>query len=246
LAIIANDEQLTYDINHGVDMHEALYKEMYGRMPTKDERKKFKPLSFGLVYGAGAKTLSENAGCSLADAKKFIEVFYSRYKGVGKFHENVLKEAQKGRKLTAAHTPKGMPVGAYLKRTETGRMYVFKEYDNEWKGGVSFSPTELKNWPVQGFATADVVPHMVGVLVHRLYSAGFDKHALPIMTVHDSIVFDVKKEMLDKFVVACYTILNNTSATISYHFDMDMPVKLSVGCSAGSNWGKQEEVLLPK
>jgi DNA polymerase I-like protein with 3'-5' exonuclease and polymerase domains len=246
LAAIADDTQLSYDINHGIDMHTELYKEMYGRTCTKDERKKFKPLSFGLVYGAGAKTLAANAGCTVAEARKFIKVFYGRYKGVGKFHSTIMDEAVEKRRLTTKRSPKGFPLGVYTKRMPTGRMYVFSEYDNEWKGGVSFSPTELKNWPVQGFATGDVVPHMVGLIVEKLYKSDLYKWCVPVMTVHDSIVFDVKEEYVDKFVKACYSVLKNTTAFINHYFNIEMPVTLSVGCSVGKNWQDLEEVELSK
>jgi len=246
LAAIADDSQLADDINNGVDMHTELFKGMYGRACTKDERKWFKRLSFGLVYGAGPKTLAENAGCSVAEAKKFIKVFYSRYKGVGAFHESIMEEASKGRTLSSKRSIKGLPVGVYTKIMPTGRRYVFTEYDNDWKGGVSFSPTELKNWPVQGFATGDVVPHMVGLIVEKLYKSGLSEHVVPVMTVHDSIVFDCKKEILDKFIKACYTILKNTTAFINHYYNIEMPVTLSVGCSVGKNWQDLEEVELSK
>jgi len=241
LAVVSGDVQLIHDINHGVDMHSELYKAMYGRLPSKEERKPFKRLSFGLVYGAGAKVLSEQAGCTVEEAKTFIKVFYNRYKGVAVYHKAIIDEAQIGRKLTKQHTPKGHPVGAYLKVSPTGRMYAFKEYDNEWKGGVSFSPTELKNWPVQGFSTGDVVPHMLGVLVAGLVNSDIGEKALPIMTVHDSLEFDVHVSVLDEFVKRAGAVLRNTSYIISKHFGIPIPVKLNVGCSVGYNWGDQEE-----
>jgi hypothetical protein len=120
-------------------------------------------------------------------------------------------------------------------------MYAFKEYDNEWKGGVSFSPTELKNWPVQGFSTGDVVPHMLGVLVAGLVNSDIGEKALPIMTVHDSLEFDVHVSVLDEFVERAGAVLRNTSDIISKHFGIPIPVKLNVGCSVGYNWGDQEE-----
>lgn len=241
LAVVSGDEQLTQDINDGVDMHTELYKRMYGRAPSKEERKPFKRLSFGLVYGAGKKVLAEQAGCTIEEAAKFITVFYERYKGVASYHKAIIEEAKVGRKLTKQHTVKGHPVGAYLKVSPTGRMYAFKEYDNEWKGGVSFSPTELKNWPVQGFSTGDVVPHMLGVLVAGLVNSDIGDRALPIMTVHDSMEFDVHVDVLDEFVERASRVLKNTSALISKHFSIDIPVKLNVGCSVGYNWGDQEE-----
>ena len=240
LAIVSGDKQLISDINGGVDMHSALYEDMFGRKPTPEERKPFKRLSFGLVYGAGKQVLADNAGCSIEVAAKFIETFYSRYKGVKDYHDNIQVVAKKGRKVTSSHTPSGFPVGAYLHRLPTGRMFVFKEYDNKWKGGVSFSPTELKNWPVQGFSTGDVVPHMVGEVVAVVVKMGL--RALPVMTVHDSLLFDVHKEQLASFTHLVEDVLKNTTKFMEKHFGIDIPVKIDVGCSVGVNWGKMEKV----
>jgi DNA polymerase I-like protein with 3'-5' exonuclease and polymerase domains len=242
LAYVSGDSQLCDDINNGVDMHTELFKSMYGRTPTKDERKRFKRLSFGLVYGAGVKTLSEQAGCSLSDSKRFVEVFYNRYKGVAEFHKSIVEEAEMGRKVTKHHTPKGAPQGAFLKRTETGRMFLFKEYDNEWKGMPSFSPTELKNWFVQGFSTGDVVPHMLGVLSKHCYLHGYDHGWVPVMSVHDSILIDCRKAFVTMAINEVSAILKNTSEEFNKHFGTSMPVKLSVGCSVGPNWGTMKGV----
>lgn len=236
LAIVSNDKQLMKDITDGVDTHSELYRAMYGVLPTKDQRKAFKPLTFGLVYGAGAKTLAEQGSCSVADAKKFIEVFYNRYKGVKLWHDSMLKLADTNKSLTTKHTPKGFPMHAYLHRMPTGRMYVFHEYDNEWKKTTSFSPTELKNWPIQGFSTGDIVPHMVGVIVDLIYKTGMDKYILPIMTVHDSILFDWDGEH-DFDVASIKAALNRTSEIIKEYYGIKMPVMLSVGETSGPNWG---------
>jgi DNA polymerase I-like protein with 3'-5' exonuclease and polymerase domains len=237
LAYVSGDEQLIDDINNGVDMHTELYRSMHGRAPTKEERKPFKRLSFGLVYGAGAKTLAEHSGCSLSDSKRFIEVFYSRYEGVAAYHKSIIEEAQKGRKVTKHHTPKGAPQGAFLKRTDTGRMFLFKEYDNEWKGVPSFSPTELKNWPVQGFSTGDVVPHMLGVLSKSIYMSGHNYRFVPIMSVHDSILLDCRNDAVSLALTLVASVLKDTTNYFNEHFGTSVPVKLSVGCSIGPNWG---------
>ena len=249
LAIVSDCKQLQQDISDGVDTHKELYKKMYGRAPTAAERKAFKPLTFGLVYGAGAKTLSEQGGCSIADAKKFIEVFYDRYKGVKLWHDSMVQLAEKNKAVTTKHTGKGMPMHAYLHRMPTGRMYVFNTYDNEWKPEPSFSPTELKNWPIQGFSTGDIVPHMVGEVTETIYKARDDsgrnigQFLIPIMTVHDSILFDCRGEEYLKYAKAIRDmILNNTSSCIEHHFGIPMPVKLKVGMSVGKTWGDMEDV----
>jgi DNA polymerase I-like protein with 3'-5' exonuclease and polymerase domains len=242
LAYLSNDATLINDINSGVDMHEALYRDMHGRTPTKEERKPFKRMSFGLVYGAGYKVLAVNSGCSEKDAKRFIKVFYSRYSGVKEWHASLVDKANEKRIVTKLHDMvTGHPIAKYTMSSPTGRMYVFREYHNEWKGGMSFSPTELKNYPVQGFATGDVVPFMVGEVVDALLRSDMVHDAVPIMTVHDSMLFDVKKEIVDKFITRCYNVLKNTTPLVNKMFKIDLPVTLSVGCSVGNNWQDMTE-----
>ena len=244
LAYLSGDARLLADIGSGLDMHTELYRDMNGRAPTKDERKWFKRLSFGLVYGAGAYTLSENAGCSLAIAKKFIKVFYGRYPQVKLWHDENIEKASLLRKVTTEHCPLSkMPIGKYVMHTETGRRYVFREYYNEKRRAMSFSPTELKNYSVQGFATGDVVPHMVGYVVTALTkSEELRDKAVPIMTVHDSMLFDVRKEVVDTFLAKCYNVLRNTTSIVEKHFGLVLGITLDVGCKVGSNWQDMEEV----
>ncbi len=121
-------------------------------------------------------------------------------------------------------------------------MFLFKEYDNEWKGKPSFSPTELKNWFVQGFSTGDVVPHMLGVLSKWIYGSHYSSYFVPIMSVHDSILFDCRKEYVSVALREVSKILKNTSEFFDRDFGTSMPVKLSVGCSVGPNWGTMKGV----
>lgn len=244
LAYLSGDVRLLADIGGGLDMHTELYRDMHGRAPTKEERKWFKRLSFGLVYGAGPYTLSENAGCTVAEAKKFIKVFYGRYPQVKEWHDENIENATLLRRVTTEHdVVSKMPVGKYVMHTETGRRYVFREYFNDKRKSMSFSPTELKNYPVQGFATGDVVPHMVGYVVTSLTkSKELQGKALPIMTVHDSMLFDVRKEVLDLFLKKCYNVLRNTTSIVQKHFGLVLGITLDVGCKVGSNWQDMEEV----
>jgi DNA polymerase I-like protein with 3'-5' exonuclease and polymerase domains len=48
LAHVTKDTQLIRDISSGVDIHSALYEGLYGRLPTKEERKPFKARTFQL------------------------------------------------------------------------------------------------------------------------------------------------------------------------------------------------------
>lgn len=243
LAYLADDKQLIDDINNGRDMHRELYKEMYGIYPTDKERKPFKRFSFLLVYGGGAATLMAQSGCDKATAKKFINTFYTRYKGVKEYHERIVKEAEKN--AVVSYSPdKSGPDYYYYHNSPTGRHYMFKKYPNEYKGGLTFSPTELKNWPIQGFATGDVVPMMVGILLNNLEKEGFTENAKLVMTVHDSVVLDVPNDMLYTVASVAKRTLESAPAYLKSIFDIDFPCKLGVGVEAGINWQDKEELTL--
>lgn len=243
LAYLADDKQLIDDINNGRDMHRELYKEMYGVYPTDKERKPFKRFSFLLVYGGGAATLMAQSGCDKATAKKFINTFYTRYKGVKAYHERIVKEAEEKAVVSYSKDKTG-PDYHYYHASPTGRHYIFKKYPNEYKGGLSFSPTELKNWPIQGFATGDVVPMMVGILLNNLEKEGLHEEAKLVMTVHDSVVLDVPSKLLYNVASVAKNTLESAPSYLKCLFNIDFPCKLSVGVEAGINWQDKEELKL--
>lgn len=242
LAVLSKDYQLLDDLRSGRDIHTELFKDMHHREPSKAERKAFKPLTFGLIYGAGARTLAENAGCVLGEAKRFIATFYKRYPGVALMHKELLERASSEREMTMYKTEKGYPVGKFVLRTATGREYEFIEYDSEYKPGtVSFSPTELKNWQVQGFATGDVVPLVIGEIVEELTASEWYGTILPVVTVHDSIMFELTDTL--KLVEArnyLDGLLSNTRERIKRRFGFDPGIDFNVEGKVGINWKEME------
>jgi DNA polymerase-1 len=242
LAYLADDKTLIDDINNGRDMHRELYKGMYGRYPTDKERKPFKRFSFLLVYGGGVTTLMAQSGCDRATAKKFINTFYTRYTGVKRYHEEIVAKAEKD--AVVSYDPdKSGPQYTYYHNSPTGRHYIFNKYPNEYKGGLSFSPTELKNWPIQGFATGDVVPMMVGILLRKLEDAKLTPDVKLVMTVHDSVVLDVPIDKLQECAILAKQTLEDAPKYMKSIFNIDFPCQLGVGVEAGFNW-QDKEVLL--
>lgn len=241
LAYIANDRQLIDDINGGRDMHRELFKEMYGRYPTDKERKPFKRFSFLLVYGGGATTLMAQSGCDRATATKFINTFYKRYRGVKLYHDTIVKTAEAC--ATVSYSPdKSGPQYHYYHNTPTGRCFIFNKYPNEYTKTMTFSPTELKNWPIQGFATGDVVPMMVGILLRQLECAKLTPEVKLVMTVHDSVVLDVPKSLLHQTAKLAKETLEKAPQYMKSVFNIDFPCKLGVGVEAGLNWQDKTEL----
>ena len=244
LAHVTKDKQLILDISSGRDIHTELYKDMFHVEPTKDERKWFKRLTFGLIYGAGAKTLADNAGCDIDISRRFIDTFYARYPSVRLWHTDMSERAE------AEGMHDEVIDGYEFSKTwrfksETGRIYVFKQYKNKYADSVwstkkeyTFSPTELKNYPVQGLATGDIVPMMLGILYRKFKDRG---GVYLVNTVHDSILFDVFDDKLETTIKEVTDVLTNTNVYFEKTFGFPLALKLSAGCSVGKNWYEMKE-----
>jgi DNA polymerase I-like protein with 3'-5' exonuclease and polymerase domains len=243
LAYLSGDARLTADIQLGLDMHTELFRDMHGRAPTSEERKRFKRQAFGLVYGAGAAKIAEGAGVSVAEASEFITTFYARYPDVKEWHEDMY-EIVTDRGIHTGHLDTdGTPIRTSVYESCTGRHYVFREYDApEWMKErlhkpllKTFSPTEVKNYFVQGLATGDIVPLAVGQLYRALYASNLKGTRL-INTVHDSVMLDSPDYEAAQAAVLTRQVLKNTPAAFEKVFGKPFPLPLNVGVSWGPNW----------
>jgi DNA polymerase I-like protein with 3'-5' exonuclease and polymerase domains len=243
LAHVTKDLQLIHDISSGKDIHSELYKDMFGRYPTKEERKPFKARTFQLIYGAGAKAISKQAGCSIDEAKKFVDVFYTRYAGVADWHKNFAEEVERKSVYELDDDGFREKVKTFILFTETGRKFCFKEYysDSTWSSRTyNFSPTELKNYPIQGLATGDIVPMMLGIIFRQLKNRDDVKM---VNTIHDSLMFDVELDSVTPFIEEITGILKNTHSYFEDIFKTPLALKLNAGASVGINWFDMEEIV---
>jgi len=242
LAHVTRDSQLIKDISSGTDIHSALYNQMFGRMPTKEERKPFKARTFQLIYGAGVKAISKQAGCSFDEAKKFVDVFYDRYPQVGVWHKAFADLVDMKAKYLVGEDGLKEKMRTYIHQTETGRKFAFKEYfsDSEWSSRMyNFSPTELKNYPIQGLATGDIVPLMLG----RIFRMFKDRKGVKMVnTIHDSVMFDVDKDEVVEFILDIQEVFKDTDKYFLETFKVPLALKLNAGVSYGVNWFEQKEV----
>lgn len=203
VALLSNDPVLKDDIRSGRDMHRVRAAQLFGiteAAVTKDQRQIAKVLSFQLQYGAGAKSMAAKNNIAEELASKFIKQYYDRYEVLQAWQNDNIRAVAASRVATKERTKLGEPRGKGTLATDTGRMYTFMEEDApEWmrnrkygvSASVSFSPTQIKNYPSQGFATGDVMALFRAMLMEKYRNNPVDfTVAVPVMTIHDSVLFD--------------------------------------------------------
>ena len=166
-AWVSGDEAMSKDIIDGVDFHckRLAYKtgEDYDHVfhmckVVEDPeylaaRKDIKSVSFQKSYGAGIKAVSESTGIPKEEVKAIFEAEDMMYYGVVLFNQQVAAEVEQSAVLTSKHSFAGYPVRKGTYRSVTGRRYVFTEDDapqfmKDRGSDVSFSPTKIKNYPI--------------------------------------------------------------------------------------------------
>ena len=260
LAHLSGDATLKSDLLSGKDLHSISAKMLFGNKFTPKQRKIAKSLSFQLQYGAGYKSMALQNGISEGLAKRFIDNYYNRYPGVKMYQDKLAKVVERNREQSSLRTKKGLPAGISKFQSETGRIYTFIEDDApEWmhrpagRGPAkhtTFSPTKIKNYQVQGYATGDIVPMAIGRLFRELckYNMEYDgKPVFFINTVHDSVVFDCKNmKHAINWAIRAKEIMEGIPKDMKKYLNVDFSMPLKVDVEIGSNWNDMTEIDMDK
>jgi DNA polymerase-1 len=112
-AVYSKDPVLTAIINSGRDIHTEVAQEMFRKTPeqwaklTEDQQKQLriyaKAVVFGLLYGRGPRSLSEQLGITVDEAESYIRRFFDRFQGVQDWAGRVQHRAVRERELTTVY-----------------------------------------------------------------------------------------------------------------------------------------------
>ncbi len=241
LAVLSGDPVLRNDLISGVDMHRKMAAKLFLKPEdevTDEERRITKQLSFQLQYGAGASSMAKKNDISKAKAEEFISNYYDRYPQVRVWQDAVNDEVKRSRTGSGKKTLKGLPAGKGRHYSPTGRLYTFYEYDTpDWHThDTAFSPTQIKNYPVQGFATGDIMAVFRGRMYRELLGS---RRALPINTVHDSLMYDCYDLDVAKCVISILEIKAEHLPEIIHDlWGIRCGIPFPIECKVGNNWGE--------
>lgn len=223
---LANDPVGIEEIYNGVKIHDR-NKETFN-LPSKLIAKKF---IFRLIYGGTAYTYTVDP--EFTDVSKdigfwqaVIDRFYAKYTGIYAMHQRWLKEAGETGCIV-------MP---------TGRIYEFRPITRG--GEVKLPDTDIKNYPVQGFA-ADLMAIIRVALGTKLRKSCLRQADFKLInTVHDSIMLDVKPDRSVWYPIC--NMINEAFLECPANFEKLFNTKLLVpiGCeiSVGLDWQRQHEL----
>ena len=213
-ALLSQDKTAMEEVDTGFDVHSYTAKIISDAgQPTS--RQEAKAHTFAPLYGA------TGYGRSKAEAEYYTH-FIEKYKGIAAWHKRLGNEAMRFFKIT----------------TPSGRQYAFP--DVERRGDKVSHFTMIKNYPVQGFATGDIVPIILLEIEKHLEIDNL--HSLLVNTVHDSVVLDVHPAEESAGLGIIKDINNKLSSIIESYYDIDVNVPMLLEAKIGNNWLDTKDV----
>ncbi|KAH8611476.1 putative DNA polymerase family A [Trypanosoma vivax] len=264
LAVLAKDQQMLEDLRANVDFHckrvammrpDLQYTEILKKAKMNKEpefvklRQQAKIFSFQRQYGAGVKMISESTGLTQDQVRHLIEKERETYRGVDVFNNMVALSANKfdASLQNGSRNVRGHQIFKGMFPVITGSRYIFTESDvpegmlrnrSYTTKSTNFSPTHLKNYPVQGFA-GEIVQIMLGKLWrHFLRKDNYEGLAVLINTVHDCVWIDCHTDVLYEVITDTRAIMNDVRTTLNELYpEMDVSVEFPCDIVVGENMG---------
>lgn len=218
---LSKDPQIIDDIESGKDVHKqtaAIINQCSVDDVTKDMRQAAKAYTFAPLYGGMGANEPPHV-------QKYFKEYFKIYTGLAKWHKTLMDGA----------------VEHNLVRTPSGREFHFPNTRRLGNGRVT-NATNIVNYPVQSFATADVVV-LSCVRAHQAFKEAHLRSRL-ILTVHDSIVVDVHPSEKNMVVDLLTWAMQSVSDDIEKRFNYKMLMPLDIEIEVGKNWMEQTEYII--
>lgn len=218
-AELGNDKVAEEEIVNGADIHsvtssvmiDAGHPDFIGKT-VKQGRQIAKAHTFAPMYGGNGKLPAEQA---------YAEFFKKKYNGISGTQRSWCEQVVTKGWFT---TPYGMRF--YWPGTKMSR------------SGYIENTTAISNYPIQGFATGEIIPIALVCFWHRARHLDITVWN----TIHDSLVSRVHKDCVEQYKELskqCLTtdVYNFLREVYNYHFR----VPLGVGVKVAKNWGASKE-----
>ena len=174
LAHMSGDGTMQQFFLDGRDIHTKTASEIFHVTPeevTPEMRKSAKAVNFGIVYGIGEYSLSQDLGVPMRVAKEYIEKYFALFPGIRGFLEGTKAKAHEDGYVT----------------TLFGRRRYIPELSSTKKPLVAFGERVAMNAPIQGTA-ADIIKIAMVRVYRRLKAEGLKSRL--ILQVHDELILE--------------------------------------------------------
>lgn len=219
---MGRDAVALMDIENEVDIHTfsagELWPEFVVDGAPHPKRQEAKEHTFKPIYGGQSGT---------PEQRRYYEAFRNRYSGIASTQKGWTHKVLDKKSL----------------RTEYGLIFYWPQCRMTETGYITHT-TNIYNYPVQGFATAEIIPIAIVCAWHRMKNM----KSFLVNTVHDSIIAEVHPDEVDLWhEIAKQCLIEDVYDVLESLYGVALTVPLGAGVMVGSHWSnaqaKQSEVV---
>jgi DNA polymerase-1 len=211
MAHVTGDPELRKAYQHNEDIHTKTATQIFGLSAadiTPNMRREAKTINFSVIYGISAFSLAKDLNIPRKEAQRYIDEYFTLYKGVKEFMEITIKQAKRTGYVT----------------TLLNRIRYIPELKSKNNNIRNFGERTAVNTPIQGTA-ADMIK-LAMIAIHKRLISDYPDVKM-IMQVHDELVFEVPESRADDVKQLVVTEMESV-------LDLDVPIK--VDAHYGKNW----------
>ena len=211
LAHLSGDEAFVAAFRAGGDIHRQTAAIIFN-VPldavTPDMRARAKTINFATIYGQGANSLSRQLRIDRSEARRFIDEYFERFRGVRNYLDSMVAYARDN---------------GYVQTIFGRRRYIPELRDRNFNIR-QFGERTATNSPIQGSA-ADLIKIAMIRIHHALRAAG--ARTQMILQVHDELVFEAPPDEVDDITVLVKQEMEHAT-------QLSVPLVVDIG--VGDNW----------
>lgn len=221
LANLSGDRQMQEAFLSGADIHAATAAQIFGmpmEMVTPEMRSAAKAVNFGIIYGMGAYSLSQDIHVSVQQASAYIRNYMAQFPSIGSFMESIVEQA-KIQGYVTTYFQRRRPVPELLASNKMVQ---------------AAGKRIAMNTPIQGTA-ADIIKLAMIHVYQRLCQAVPD--AKLILQVHDELIVEAPQaHAMQAAKVLGEEMQNVIRHSLPPEQQEKFPVPLTADVSMGETW----------
>lgn len=228
-----------------VKVHDAVKEWDYKRTGAKE-------YSFQSAFGAGDPAIAAKTGMAIEDVARLRAADNARYPEIPVYYADITQQIKLNRKGHRTLPHPDFPgvichIGKSYFRTPDGKLYSYIEgpaMEYQLKRGMtaSFSPTEIRNYVVQGTG-GEWAKAAMWLSVRAFYREGnFGGLALLVNQVHDAVYADAHDDVAFEAAALLHACMEGASDFMEWWFKWPIPVPVPSDTSWGMSMMEEEKI----
>src|SRR5215469_540614 len=221
IAVLSGDTNLqSIYLDTDRSLHKEVAAQFYGEDYTYEQYVTAKNINFGVAYWQSAYSFAQLYHMPQGEAQSFIDLWWERFPDVWKWTKEIEEQCLTHGEI---QSPFGHKRRCYvIPADESARIHVVKQF-------INFKPQNI---------AANITNWALCDLVDWLVECDMWQFAQPRITIHDSILINVKRKYVDE---VAEKVLELMQLAPKRALDWDFPYLAEL--SIGHDWGHMEDFV---